>query len=1390
MPMADPPTSLTSLTCYVPGLIARGLAADPTPLSEPTAERFPAAVLFADISGFTSLAERLAQQGPAGTEELTRILNDYFGQLIEIITSHGGDVVKFAGDALIALWPITTEDSRRMTEEESPSTVRHPAQRSALSEVTLRAAQCGLAVQAALHNYLVAEGTRLSLRIGIGAGEILTASVGGVRRRWEYLVAGQPLIQMGLAKACIQPGQVALSPEAWAYVAEQCVGETLSGGTRLDRVPVALPPRPLTFPVPAAEAEAALRSYIPGAILARLDAGQTEWLAELRRVTIVFVKVTGLNYAAPDALEQIQAVMYALQNVLYQYEGSVNQFIADDKGTIMVMAFGLPPLTHEDDPARGLQAALAMRAALGAVGKQSAIGLATGRVFCGALGSAGRRQYAILGDAVNLSARLMEAAPDGILCEVATYQSARARFEFESLPPLKLKGKAEPVAVYRPHSVQSKVQIPKSHTHLVGRSAERAVLEEQLQALAQRRVGGVVIIEGEAGIGKSRLVEDLCQEARACQITTFSGSADSIEKSVPYRAWRNVFAELLDVGVLTNPASQRRHVRDLLEFEPELLARAPLLNAVLPFDFVENDLTQEMTGQVRADNTRELLLGLLQDSADRSPKIVILEDAHWQDSASWALALALSRLILPDEAVAALPILLIVVIRPVADLPAEYSEWLEAAGVRRLKLESLPPDDIRALVCQRLNVTAVPDALAALIYDRTEGHPLFSEELAYTLRDTGALVVVNGECRIAPEAGDLRGLKLPETIEGVVTSRIDRLSPPQQFTLKLASVIGQLFSYRLLYDIHPIEGDKSRLLDYLQQLERLELTQTALPEPDLAYSFKQSLTREVAYNMLLFAQRRELHRAIAEWHEQTYAADPSPFYATLAYHWSKAEAPGQAFEYLEKAGQQALHSGTYREAAGFFREAVRLIESDPALSEIFSPLRLTRWKSGLGQAERAQGEWAASRAHLEQAIVVFDRAISPPRTLPLEILGELFRQVLYRLRPARFVGLAVGAEREKRLEAAEIYTELTALYFLADEQLLGLYVALRIVNVAERLGPSTELATAYGVLGLLCGLVGLHGPAEAYGRRGLETARQSRKPLAFAKALVAASLYHAGLGQWTRVRDDLTRALQIYTHLGDWRLWEDANDILAYAEEFAGEYSLAALAYDQIYDSRPFNGERARLHGLHGQGKLALKRGRFDEAIPALELALNYYDPNPDSSLRLGACGDLAAARWRNDEPELARSLADEAARLIAKLGSSTRVFFNLPGYAAVAEVYLGLWEKADPSITRAQVQTACRALHTFAQTFPIGKPAAWLYQGLSEWLNGQPARARANWKKSLAFAEHLQMPYEQGQAHYEIGRHATGDARRQHLAQAIEIFERLGLGYHLQLAREAIKDG
>ena len=206
-----------------------------------------------------------------------------------------------------------------------------------------------------------------------------------------------------------------------------------------------------------AEVETALRAYIPGAILARLAAGQSGWLAELRRVTVLFINLPDLTYST--SLDQAQAVMQALQTALYRYEGSLNRIGVDDKGPMLLAALGLPPLAHEDDAVRGVQAALAMQAALRGLGWRCAIGITTGRAFCGSVGNAARREYTMMGDMVNLAARLMQAAAatttnDGpttndqraqpfvvrrgrwsILCDEATYQAAQSQIAFEIFTP-------------------------------------------------------------------------------------------------------------------------------------------------------------------------------------------------------------------------------------------------------------------------------------------------------------------------------------------------------------------------------------------------------------------------------------------------------------------------------------------------------------------------------------------------------------------------------------------------------------------------------------------------------------------------------------------------------------------------------------------------------------------------------------------------------------------------------------------------------------------------------------------------------------------------------------------------------------------------------------------
>ena len=345
-----------------------------------------------------------------------------------------------------------------------------------------------------------------------------------------------------------------------------------------------------------------------------------------------------------------------------------------------------------------------------------------------------------------------------------------------------MKGKTDPVAVYRPVEPARTVG---GLATMLGRTDERTTLAERLRAL-QDGTSGLVVVEGEPGIGKSRLLADLLEQAQARGVRSLSGAGDAIEQSTPYHAWRSIFTQLIGLGGAEDIEERRARVLTHVQADPALARLAPLLNSVLPLELPDNELTAQLTGEVRADNTRELLVRLLQAAATgpgggASPLLLVLDDAHWFDSASWALA---------RQVVAQVrPLLLVLATRPLVEpLPEEYRRLRQDPAAERLRLEPLSAQDTLALVCDRLGVRRLPEPVAALIEERAQGNPFFSEELAYALRDAGLIRITDGVCTIAPGAGDLSAVSFPDTVQGVVAARIDRLPPGQELTLKVASV--------------------------------------------------------------------------------------------------------------------------------------------------------------------------------------------------------------------------------------------------------------------------------------------------------------------------------------------------------------------------------------------------------------------------------------------------------------------------------------------------------------------------------------------------------------------------------------------------------------------------
>ena len=1339
-----------ALSSYVSALATRRLAGRHEPLREPGGEQLAAAVLFADISGFTALTERLAQTGPSGVEELTELLNGCFGQLVELVADHGGDVVKFAGDALLALWPANED----------------------LPTLTAQAASCGLAMQQILRAGELAAGTRLSMRIGVGAGRVSAAHLGGERGRWEFVVGGPAVMQTCGVEQLARPGDVVLSPEALDQVRDLCAGEQVPVGTgqawvlRVTAIqPLAAATPRSSVPTPQA-AGAALRGYVPGAIVARLAAGQSAWLSELRHVSVLFLRLPDLDDITPSTLRWTNDLVCAVQETLYEYEGSLNKLGVDDKGATLVAAFGLPPVAHEDDPVRAVRAALGIQATLRRQGVRYAIGIATGRVFCGSVGSNLRREYTMIGGVVNLAARLMQTVSDDVVCDIATRQVAEAKLAFEALPPRQVKGAVEPVAVFRPRG-QRRTRAPSRP--LVGRAHERVLLTEGLTALQHGR-GGTILIQGDAGIGKSRLLGDLVVHAAGQPVTTLVGAADAIRNTTPYHAWHPVFESLFDLTDVSDPTVRHTRVLDRLRGRPDLERLAPLLGDVLPLDLPPDELIGQLQGQVRADNTRRLLVGALQEAAEEQPLLIVVEDAHWCDSASWALAWLVSQQI-PTT-------LLVLALRPLAEpIPEEYQRLRQASGAQQLNLDPLPADDVAALVGQRLGVTSLPQPVADLIGEHAGGNPFFSEELAYTLRDTGVITVTNGTCRIAPGA-DLQALSLPDTVQGVVLTRIDRLAPPQQLTLKVASVIGRSFAYRLLHDIHPIAADRPSLPGQLEGLQQRSLVLLEAPEPELAWMFKHVITRDVAYELMLRAQRRALHRAIAEWYERHDAAELPRFYPLLAYHWSRTDMAAKAVQYQGLAGEQALAGGAYQEAVLFLTAALERNPPPPQDDNAEARFRRARWERQLAEAHLGLGDTGEGRVHLGRALELLGTPL--PATsgqLAGSVLQQLALQALHRFLPDRTVGRG-RRPPEDSLEASRAYMRLTEVFWFANNVPSLVHAGIQALNLAERAGPSPELARAYSIMCLAAGSIPIHPLARTYARRAEQTARRTGQlwPLGYVRFITC--VYKIGAARWAELHEALEEAEGLLEQAGDRRALGDALTVQAMSSLYRGEFRRAAAGFDDVHQrGRRDENIQHQVWGLLGKAECLLRAGRLNEAARLLVAALALLTDHPNQAERLRAYGLLAVVRLREGDAQAAQQAAQTAARLIAKLRAPT-AHYLLEGYAGVAEVYLSLWETGqDSSDTRRAARQTCRALRRFARVFPIGKARARLYQGRLAQLSGQAERARAAWRASLAAAQRLGMPFEAALAHSQLGRHAAGELQGQwHLEQAETLLQELGI--------------
>lgn len=1158
---------LDTLASYVPSLVVSRLVTQPEPLTTAYEQSLNAAILFADFSGFTQLAEHLAEQGSGGAEELSRVLNAKFNELISTIALCGGDVVTFAGDALLAIWDASTPGSS--------------------TDHVHRAAHCGLSLQTLINTNHTDSRMQLSARIGISVGGVRMVHVGGVYERWLWLMTGAAITRVIQAERQAQPGQVVLSPEVWRLIHSKSSGQVLKPTYQviLHTVDEPAPPdKSNTYPI-FPEMEPALRSYIPGSVLSRVQAGQGNWLAELRRITVLFINLPELN--DPNLpVEHIQERVRAIQSVIYRYEGSVNKISMDDKGVTLIGVFGLPPLSHEDDAVRGVQSALVIHQDMAEMGVDYAIGITTGQAFCGIIGNQQRREYTILGRSVNLAARLMQIAhnENDILCDDATYQAARHRLVFDELEPVSVKGKQGKVARYRP--VGEAALCTLTHRHeLIGRTDERSVIVSLLQQLQRVKLpsrgnyeASVLLIEGEAGIGKSCLLEELRRQANLNQLTVLTGAGEAIEHTTPFFVWRRIFTQLLDLDKILDPNERRQHVFDLLASEPALLVESSLLNAVIPLEIPSSRKTEELTGQALAEATRSLLLDLLHLCIGGAPTVLILEDAQWLDSASWTLTLEVCKKF-PS-------LLLVIATRPMTEpLSESYRALMALKQTQYLRLEPLSRAETTELVCQYLHVPHVPDPLITLIYDKSQGNPFYTEQLTLTLRDTKQVQITHGACQITADIDDVQ-MVLPNTIQGVITSRIDRLEPSQQLTLKVASVIGTSFMLRTLCEVYPVNTTTAELETSLRELEHTGLIQIEATEPDLVYRFTHVTMQEVIYRLMARAQRQQLHCALGEWYVQEYFEHLDEYAPLLAEHFDQADDP-RAQQYHTLAGNVALRLYATAEALQHYNRALEIAQANHSISEHFQYIYTRR-----GQVLELLSDYRGALDNYQQMEWLADKQNdSPMKLTALMGLAALYSSTNSTFDPHQaevLLDLALDLARELRDK-------------IAESKILWNLMMIRILSGGNQI------------------------EAVTFGERSLTLARTFKLREQMARTLTDLSLAYRNSGQSVRSQTVLEEACVLWRKLDNLPMLTDTLARYALGHFLSGAYDqVIAVSNEAAHISQSIGYVSGQANSRLIVGHVYLEQGDVAQAIDVMKQAISLGEQGGHLPTQIGTRSDLA----------------------------------------------------------------------------------------------------------------------------------------------------------------------
>jgi class 3 adenylate cyclase/tetratricopeptide (TPR) repeat protein/ABC-type cobalamin transport system ATPase subunit len=1140
----------------------------------------PGTVVFVDISGFTKLSEGLAKHGKVGAEELTATIGNCFVALLDLAVAYGGRLLKFGGDALLLYFSGDAHEARGCR-----AAVEMRRELRTVGRLTVL-------------------GQKVSLRMSVGvhSGEFNFFLVGGSHR--ELLVTGPAASATVEMEGTADAGQIVVSPTTAAALRPGLLGGAKGPGLLLTRAPE-VPDDPFV-PFEEVAPDADIHLGVPVGLRDTLVARHLE--PEHRRVTIAFLHFDGTDELVQvrgpaEAADQLDELVRNVQTAADRHDVTFLATDVDHDGGKIILTAGAPSTSGDDDH----RMLLCVREVMDAGNRLPVrIGVNRGAVFVGEIGPHYRRTFTVMGDAVNLAARLMaKARPGQIVVSPDVLSRSRTSFATEELEPFLVKGKAKPVRAFLLGPIQGERDVgPVDELPFVGRRAELQELERHASAAAAG-TGRLVELVGEPGSGKSRLVAEV--EARSSGTNLLTFTCQHLDASTAYHVVRRLLRQLLVLPAMgSDAATAEQFLAVVRDRAPAVLPWAPLIARAIGVPLEDSDETRDLDEEFRrprlAQAVVDLLAGLLPASG-----LLCIDDAHFMDEASSDLFGHLAA------AVGSTSWLICIARR---DLDVGFTAPAESAS----RIDVGPLDRADALELAHL-VTAdralSPRVIGALV-DRSGGNPLFLREL---------LAAALG-------GGDVDDL--PDTVDGVVAARIDSLASDDRFLLRQLSVLGQSFPVDLARDALdelPHSSDPVwRRLD-----EFVTWSQDAI-------GFRNGLLRDSAYDGLSFRQRRRIHLEAGRTLRDGRVGEPQP--ELLSFHFLHAQQFQEAWEFSLEAAERAKGVYANFEAAEFYERALTAGRRLGSLT----PVELSSVHEELGDARSKAGDYAGAAAAYRAArrLVGGDAAAEARVMLKLaQVQGWLDRYAIALRWITKALGLLdaspdVGPEGEglrawllswygrfsqeagrhdraieycdRAIEAAEVAGEQVA---LAEALRVRAWASMelghldasadaeRTLAIYEDLGDLPGQANALNLLGMAAYWRGDWNGAMRYYERGLAIDRRTGSP-------VKAVFQQYNIGEILLDQGRFDEGVVMLTEVA--REWRAAgyrsgvaatSAMLARAAAAGGDFDRAFLLFDEaVLEFRTVGSQADALETEARRAECLLMAGEPARAVETVDAAL------------------------------------------------------------------------------------------------------------------------------------------------------------------------------------------